>query len=498
MPLTRVSLTLDNVRAALSGAEASPAPGDRRGPHPPTPSPASQERGSQNSFLPSPVPTGKGDAHRQVRAANAPGEGLLFPSVSTDTRTLAPGALFVALQSDKVDGHDFIPQALAAGAAGLVVSRDIAAPGGVPVLRVPDTLVAYGQIARAWREKHSLPVIGVTGSVGKTTLKEMLAAALSPLGPVLKTAASQNNESGVPKALLQLNETHRAAVIEMGMRGAGQIAYLCEVARPTVGILTVIGDNHAELLGSRDAIADAKGELLAALPAEGLAVLNADDPYLPRLRARTTARVVTYGVASKADYRAESACRAESGWRFTVQGVPVEIASPARHDVSNALAALAVAAELGVPLADAARAVADYAPPPMRMQVVPTGWGGTVLNDAYNAAPASVRSALQTLAAHGGRRIAFLGDMRELGELSEAAHRELGTHTAGLDALYTVGPLAALVPGAAARFGDSDEAAQFVRKQFTPQAGDVVLVKGSRAMAMERVADALLECANGH
>ena len=435
------------------------------------------------------------------------GDRVVFSGVSTDTRTLQPGDLFVALRNRETDGHQFIPHALRAGAAGLVVSQPVVASLDTPVLRVPDTEVAYGLLARFWRDQFTLPVVGVTGSVGKTTVKEMLAAALSPLGEVLKTPASQNNETGVPKALLQLTADHKAAVVEMGMRGAGQIAYLCGIARPTVGIITVIANNHLELLGSRDAIADAKGELLESLPADGLAVLNADDPYLPRLRAKTAARVVTYGsgagatigegAASSAptSFPAQDVARTEHGWRFTVRGVPVEIGALSRHDVGNALAALAVADALGIPLKDAAKALKSYAPPPMRMQVVPTPWGGTILNDAYNAAPASVASALETLASYpGGRKIAFLGDMRELGEQSTEAHRELGAvidGLGGLDALYTVGGLAAQIPGATQRFGDSDEAARFAREALSSRPGDVILVKGSRAMGMERIVEAL-------
>ncbi len=421
------------------------------------------------------------------------GENILFPQVSTDTRTLQPGDLFVALVGKEADGHQFIPQALRAGAGGLIVSQPVVASLDTPVLRVPDTEVAYGLLARFWRDKFAIPVVGVTGSVGKTTVKEMLAAALSPLGQILKTAASQNNETGVPKALLQLTPAHKAAVVEMGMRGSGQIAYLCGIARPTVGVVTTIADNHLELLGSRDAIADAKGELLESLPPEGIAVLNADDPYVARLRAKTAARVVTFGMAG--DLEAEAVTRTESGWQFTVRGVPVTLDALSRHDIGNALAALAVADALGILLADAAEALQAYAPPPMRMQIVKTGWGGTILNDAYNAAPASVQSALETLTAHTGiRKIAFLGDMRELGARAEESHRNLGPIIAergGLDALYTVGGLAAQIPGAAQRFADSEDAARFVREAWAGQAGDVILVKGSRAMAMEKIAEAL-------
>lgn len=421
------------------------------------------------------------------------GAQVSFPHVSTDTRTMQPGDLFVALTGPTTDGHQFIPHALRAGAGGLVVSQQVVASLDTPVLRVPDTEVAYGLLARHWRDRFAIPVVGVTGSVGKTTLKEMLACALSPLGPVLKTPASQNNETGVPRALLQLTSDHKAAVVEMGMRGMGQIAYLCGIARPTVGVITVIADNHLELLGSLDAIADAKGELLESLPEGGLAVLNADDPYRERLQAKTAARVVTYGTTG--DYRAEGVTSTGDGWHFLVRGVPVQISSLSRHDIGNALAALAVADVLGVPLADAAQALRAYVPPPMRMQIVKTNSGITVLNDAYNAAPASVKSALETLAAYpGGRKIAFLGDMRELGARAEEAHRELGGVIAalgGLAALYTVGDLAALIPDAARRFADSDEAARFAREAFAPEPGDVILVKASRAVALEKVAAAL-------
>ena len=417
------------------------------------------------------------------------GAGTTFPNVSTDTRTLQPGDLYVALTGPNADGHQFVPSALRAGAGGLVVSSPVAASREMPVLRVPDTEVAYGLLARFWRDRFSLPVVGVTGSVGKTTTKEMLAAVLSPLGPILKTPASQNNETGVPKTLLQLTADHKAAVIEMGMRGAGQISYLCGIARPTVGVVTLIGDNHLELLGSRVAIADAKGELLEALPEDGLAVLNAADPFLPRLQARTSARVVPFGPA-------EDAMPTETGWRFDWRGVPVEIQSVSRHDVSNALAALTVADALGVAPNNAAEALRAYTPPAMRMTVTRLPSGAVILNDAYNAAPDSMRAALQTLAAQpGDRKLAFLGDMRELGLRAEAAHKELGPvidALGGLTALYTVGGLAALVPNAARRFGGSEEAAKFAREALTLGPGDVVLVKGSRAMAMEKIAAALI------
>ncbi len=507
-------LTADEVAEAVQKRARAPQPAlDRTAltPQPPLPQAGEGEPDHMTSSIqvltPNPrPPAGEGQARSaRVRAAAVAQEGpsifapFAFTSVSTDTRTLLPGALFVALVNDANDGHAFVPQALAKGAAGLIVSQDVNAPEDVLVLRVPDTEVAYGQVARLWRDKFTVPIVGVTGSVGKTTTKEMLAATLAPLGAILKTAASQNNETGVPKTLLQLDNTHRAAIIEMGMRGRGQIAYLCDIARPTVGVVTLIGENHLELLGTRDAIADAKGELLEALPADGIAVVNRDDPYCDTLRAKTQARVVTYGVDREADYHAQSVRQTDDGWSFSVRGASVTLQTPSRHDIGNSLAALAVAVELGVPLTDAARALGAYAPPPMRMEIIQTPWGGTVLNDAYNAAPLSMRSALQTLARlPGGRKWAFLGDMKELGELGPDAHRELGgviNELGGLHAFYTVGELAALIPGAAGRFADSRAAAEAVASMaFAP--GDVVLVKGSRAMAMERVALALVHQEN--
>jgi len=294
--------------------------------------------------------------------------------------------------------------------------------------------------------------------------------------------------------LLQLNETFRAAVIEMGMRGAGQIAYLCGIACPTAGVVTIIGTNHLELLGSQDAIADAKSELLRALPPDGFALLNADDPFTPRLRAKTRVRVVTYGVANTADFQAQDILPTNTGWQFTVSGQCVRLHTPSRHDIANALAALAAAHTHGVTLQDAADALANYQPPPMRMEIQKLDWGGTLLNDAYNASPASVGSALQTLAEYpGGRKIAFLGDMKELGETAPQAHEDLGTTIAslgGFHALYTVGELAAHIPGATARYAGSEDAAQ-AASAMDWAGRDVILIKGSRAMALERVAQAL-------
>lgn len=430
-----------------------------------------------------------------VRSSYVDPAVIEFTGVSTDTRLVSAGDLFVALISPKDNGHRYVNDAILGGASAIIVSEAVEGIG-VPAIYVPDTTVAYGQVAHLWREKFDIPIVGVTGSVGKTTTKEMIAAALTPLGSVLKTEANQNSETGVPKALLKLNSEHMAAVIEMGMRGRGQIQALAGIARPTVGVVTVVSDNHIELLGSQDAIADAKGELLEELSPSGVGVLNADDSYFEHLKALSRGRTITFGRSEHANYRITQEVRTGDGWSFELDGAAVHTSSPSRHDITNAAAAIVAAVQCGVELRTAAAALPQYVHAPMRMEVVPVaGWGGLVLNDAYNAAPASTRSALETLFSYKhGRRIAFIGDMKELGSRAESAHRELGeliSELGGLDALYTVGELAAGIAGASERYATSAEAAEFVKNDLVLQKGDTVLVKGSRAMAMERVVAAL-------
>lgn len=431
---------------------------------------------------------------------------LSFSAISTDTRTLPPGALFVALRGDRHDGHDHAAAARARGAAALLVER-AATAGDLPHVVVPDTRRAYGDLARFYRDTFAIPVVGVTGSVGKTTTKEMIADVLRCRYAVHRSEANFNNEIGVPQTLFGLGDPHTALVVEMGMRGPGEIARLAEIARPTIGVITNIGLSHVERLGSQEAVADAKGELLAALPPDGVAVLPADDPFFSRLRARFAGETLSCAVEGRADVVASDPARHGKGWRFTVCSpwgrTKLFLPTPGRFNIRNALLAVAVGGRLDVPLASIARALSGWTPPAMRLEVITTERGIVILSDAYNAAPDSMRGALETLRDHPARgsRIAVLGEMRELGPIAEAAHAEVGRAAAQAapDRLVLIGPLtdalgsaacaAGYPEGSLLRFATTDEAAEALPPLVAP--GDVVLIKGSRALAMERIVERL-------
>ncbi len=442
--------------------------------------------------------------------------------IATHSRAVAPGQCFVALRGERFDGHNFVAAALQAGAAGAVVSR---IPPGVPgqsgafVVVVGDTLKALGDLARAHRARFLLPVIAVTGSTGKTTTKDMIAAILARRGPIAATPENYNNEVGVPLALLSLASEHHAAVIEMAMRGGGQIAYLASLAQPTIGVVTNIGLSHLERLGSPQAIADAKGELVAAL-SDGAAVLNADDPYFARLAARAgwpapRCRVVTFGLSQTADFRALEIAPGDDGTSFCIVSaagqVPVRLETPGRHQVLNALAAAAAAMEAGAQLDDVGAGLGAFTASHRRAQIVQTAAGFRIIDDCYNASPASVEAALELLGdMRGERKVAILGDMLELGPSAAELHRAIGEQAGrmGLDLLITVGELGQLIaegaraemppPASGAPPFDKLRAGPAVRSTASPEqaaqwalaflrGGDIVLVKASRAMAFERI-----------
>lgn len=430
---------------------------------------------------------------------------------STDTRTLQPGDLFFALRGERFDGHAFVPDALRQGAAGVVVQR----PGNwgpaadQVVLQVDDPLLALGRLAAWHRQRFPVPVVAVTGSCGKTTTKEILAAVLGVERTVLASASNFNNEIGLPLTLLRLRAHHQVVVTEMAMRGRGQIAYLAALAAPQIGVVTNIGVSHFELLGSMREIAAAKGELIASLPPEGLAVLNGDDLRVRSLAEQSAAPVWFYGLGSGNAFTIDHlTSRGLAGSDFTLvtpQGsIPVSLPLPGRHNIANALAAAAVGQFLGLSLSQIRAGFTRCRTGDLRLQTVTTARGVRFINDAYNAAPASVRAALDVLAETPatGRRVAVLGDMRELGAVAVVEHLRLGQDlaTRPVDRLITVGQLGAEIARGAAIAGFPEEALRvcetpaeavaFLRAELAP--GDLVLVKASRALALETIIQDLL------
>jgi UDP-N-acetylmuramoyl-tripeptide--D-alanyl-D-alanine ligase len=434
-----------------------------------------------------------------------------FESVSIDTRTLGPGMLFVAIRGPRHDAHGFLDQALAAGAAGLVVERGRApapAPAGRAVIEVEDTTRALGALAAGHRASFEGALVAITGSNGKTTCKEMCAAILGSLAPCLATTGNLNNEYGLPLTLLERDARHRSVVVELGMNHRGEIARLAEIARPTIGVITNVGTAHIEYLGSRDEIAREKGDLVAALPPEGVAVLNADDARCLGQASRTRARVLRFGLGPEADVRGERITSlGERGYAFDlVHGddrQAVHVAGLGEATVPNALAAAAAALASGCSVVDAAQGLAVYQPVGGRMEPLMLPRNIIVINDTYNANPQSMEVALRGLARLRGesRGVAVLGDMGELGESAGEAHRAAGRLVAelGLDFLFTLGPRAeetargaldaGMEPGRVHVGKDHNELGAALRGML--RGNDWVLVKGSRSMRMERVVDAL-------
>jgi UDP-N-acetylmuramoyl-tripeptide--D-alanyl-D-alanine ligase len=439
--------------------------------------------------------------------------------ISLDSRSTRPGDLFLAMKGERFDGHDFVGAALSRGAVGAIVhdSYDVGALAIKPntkrmapfILGVRDPLFAYQQLATHHRSRFDIPVVAVTGSNGKTTTKEMVASVMAHRWRVLKTEGNLNNRIGVPQTLFRLNGRHEGAVIEMGVDHVGQTTRLCEMARPTIGIITNIGPDHLEFFGSMEGSAQSKAELLDLLPADGAAVLNADDPYYDYLAARAVCRVVSFGFSSKADVRAtdvKSDGRNGTIFRLLLPGkvrhTIVRIHVQGDHNVTNALAAAAVGAVLGLPGAVIAQGLSRFRPAAMRSQVF-VSHGITVINDCYNANPASMKAAVQLLAQRGAgrKKIAVLGDMLELGSNAVPLHEEVGMFVAqqGIDQLVACGTLGRSLAEGAERAGldrknivlaqDAAVAAAAVKAIVKP--GDVVLVKASRGMKLEHVAQAL-------
>jgi UDP-N-acetylmuramoyl-tripeptide--D-alanyl-D-alanine ligase len=435
--------------------------------------------------------------------------------VVTDSRLVRKGDLFIAFQGERFDGHAFVPKSLAQGAVCALVQEDYRLPpmpkhAGTPMLLgVRDTLEAYQRLATHYRNRFPIPVIAITGSNGKTTTKEMVAHVVAQRWKTLKTEGNLNNRIGVPQTLFQLTPRHQAAVIEMGVDQQGQTTRLCEIARPTLGVITNIGPDHLEFFGSMEGSAQAKAELLDHLPQDGAVVLNADDEYFDYLAARAQCRVVAFGASPKAVIRAVNVRPDKKGGTVFGLVLPgksrqtdIHIRTQGQHNVSNALAAAAVGYALGLSGTAIAEGLAKFRPAAMRSQIS-TSHGVQVINDCYNANPASMKAAIQLLAelGRGKRSIAALGDMLELGADSKRMHREVGAFLAarGIGHLLACGVLgrevaegarqAGMAPDRIAELPDAQAAAAALARMV--RQGDVVLVKASRGMRMEQVVEAV-------
>lgn len=441
-------------------------------------------------------------------------------SLAIDSRSVRRGSVFVAFSGANTNGHDYLARAIEAGATALIVTRDLdkldqrtrdaIAQSGVAVIKASNALDAVSALGKAHRNRFRCPVIGVTGSTGKTTTKDFLAAILGARYNTVATEKNHNNELGVPLTLLSGTVDTEAFVIEMGMRAKGEIADLCAITRPTMGLITNVGTSHIEFLGSEKNIAAAKAELLESLDERGRAFINGDDIRSDYLKTFSRAPITTYGLAVKCDVCAERVTLDEAGCAtFTAiceneEPFEVTLNVPGKHNVYNALAALAVGYHCGVPTGDMARALKTAVMTPMRMEIINTAGGVTIINDTYNANPTSMRAAIETLVgiAHEGKKVAVLGGMGELGSLSNLAHFDLGKYVAErpIDHLVVVGELARRIgDGAAAAqnsqveihvFDAIEDAAPRLSELIRTQ--DAVLVKASRAIGLEALVERIV------
>ena len=432
----------------------------------------------------------------ELLGARWAGEDVMLQGVGTDTRNLQAGQLFVALHGPNFDGHDYLVEATAKGAAACMVEKPVA---NCPALIVEDTRLALGQLAKAWRRHFTLPLVAVTGSNGKTTVKEMLASIFAQQGNVLATRGNLNNDIGMPLTLLGMDSRHSSAVIEMGANHAGEIAYLTALAEPTVAIITNAAAAHLEGFGSLEGVANAKGEIFQGLKEDGTAIINADDAFSPLWQELAKDKnILSFGLTHPADITAQ--------WQAGDRGSQLHVITPAgkiklqlallgEHNVMNALGAIAAAQAAGIKLKTIKAGLEAMQPVAGRLQLKSGMQGSRIIDDTYNANPASLSAAIEVLAGFAGKHILVLGDMGELGEDAATLHAEAGrfARAHGVDRLYSVGPMAALAAdafGENAQQFDSHEAVSAALEQEL--AADVtLLVKGSRLSRMERVVQML-------
>lgn len=428
----------------------------------------------------------------------------VITSVTTDSRTVCPGSLFVPIKGEKTDAHIYIPAVFAAGATAAFTQENLPAPAAGALIAVQDTSAALQKMAAAYRRRYLGPVVGITGSVGKTTTKEMVALSLSARYRVMKTQGNQNSQIGVPLTMFQLDESTEAAVVEMGMSQFGEMARLARIAAPQFAIMTNIGISHIENLHSQENIMREKLHITDGFTPESVLILNGDDKMLATLRGKLPFHTEFVGTAPWCSYRAVQVTAQNGGMHFFLQHgqtlLPVAIPVLGMHQVTNALAALAAADVLHIPLAEAAKALAAYKPLAMRQQIHKAA-GMTVIDDSYNASPDAVRGALDVLCSFPHRRVAVLADMLELGTASQQAHRACGRHAAqaGTDLVVTVGLQAREIAAGAREenpklpcksCSSNQEAISYLKETLRP--GDTILVKGSRGMHTDEIVSAIL------
>ncbi|EPR08255.1 UDP-N-acetylmuramoyl-tripeptide--D-alanyl-D-alanine ligase [Ruminiclostridium papyrosolvens] len=435
--------------------------------------------------------------------------GMTFNGVTTDSRKVTKDSLFIPLIGEKFDGHDYIEQCFKAGASVCLTSKQIPPVTGCSAVLVDDTAKALRDLAAWHRRKFDIPVVGITGSVGKTSTKDMVSCVLSQKYCVLKTQGNFNNEIGLPLTVLNIDNSHESAVIEMGMSGFGEISRLTAIARPRIAIITNIGVSHIEKLGSQEGILKAKLEILEGLDKDGLVVLNGDDPLLRPLKGKLPFRTVFYGMNSGNDYTALNyQTLGEQGTSFEITvngcGYNIEIPVPGIHNVYNALAAIAAGIEMKIPMEIIVDGIKQFSPGNMRQSIINHN-GIKIINDAYNASPQSMQAAINVLEeiSSGSRSIAVLGDMFEMGEMSKDLHYSVGDFIKNkkINYLVTVGQDSGMISQAVADSGNGEiklhhfennkEALKYILGIVTP--GDYVLIKGSRGMKMEEIADGIMK-----
>ncbi|MGH8220717.1 MAG: UDP-N-acetylmuramoyl-tripeptide--D-alanyl-D-alanine ligase [Steroidobacteraceae bacterium] len=469
-------------------------------------------------------------AFAEVCGGRLEGADRAYSGISTDTRTIEAGALFIALRGPRFNGHEFLAAAASAGAAGAVIdeasalsgengtapndsrtlSRDRSRRASLARIIVPDTQAALSRAASLWRAQFEIPVIGVAGSNGKTTVKEMTAAILAQAGACLATRGNLNNHIGVPLTLLRLEAHQRFAVIEMGANRAGEVAGLVALARPTIGLITNAGAEHLEGFGSLEGVARAEGEMVEGLAPEGIAIINADDAFVPLWRSLTRARrIVTFGLAARADFTARDVradiAAGQFRTRFTLECVhgrtAIELKLAGRHNIVNALGAAAAASAAGASLEHVCAGLSSMRAVQGRLQLKRARCGAWLIDDSYNANPSSMRAGIDVLGELEGPKWLVLGDMGELGEFARASHAQIGAYARerGVERLYAMGELAQLAVesfGAGAEwYPDAEALARALDAALAREAS--VLIKGSRVNRLERVVAALAAEAPG-